>query len=642
MSSTNESQMVQNHTTSKKKQHKKKKIVIACLLAVVLILLFLLPRLMGAEKPSLAVLNLSDTTVLSYTDLEDSISESGTVESAMSMAVYSTLSYPVMEVSVDVGDYVEEGDLLAQLDGESIQDQISSQEVSLAAAAQSSAVSQKTAQDNYDNYKEALDSGLNSSLLNAQTQADSAYDSYIKAQNAYDRYSESLDKGENSSLLSAQSALNTAKSALSAAQTNYDSANSALTAAKKALKAAENTMSAPLKQAQEELAALQSQLSDLQNQKQELENSLPTDVSDNDYSTISGQIQELETQITAKMNEISEKEAEITAIQAPYNTAKADCDKAQAAYDTALQSLTDAQTNYNTQLKTYNAANTTADDTLTDYEIAAQNAWNSYQAALKSLEAAKKSTQDQLQSYENSLASAKAAGNTAATQESLRQLRADLEDTKITAPCSGTVTAVYAKVGSSGGGLLFVIEDVEDLVIETSVKGYDIGTVQTGMAVNIYSDATGDKEIKGVISSIAPTTKKNSQGTTDTTTEATFAAEVAVTTKDTGLRIGMDVDLDYIIAEESDVFAVPYDAVYENSQGQDCVLIASKTAEDQYTISELTVTTGVSNDLDIIISGENVVEGLRVINDPDSYMAFKDLTVSEGTLPSYSMEFPFQ
>lgn len=209
----------------------------------------------------------------------------------------------------------------------------------------------------------------------------------------------------------------------------------------------------------------------------------------------------------------------------------------------------------------------------------------------------------------------------------MRQLRADLEDTKITAPCSGTVTAVYAKVGNSGGGLLFVIEDIEDLVIETSVKGYDIGTVQTGMNVNIYSDATGDKEIKGVISSIAPTTKKNSQGTTDTTSETTFAAEVAVTTKDIGLRIGMDVDLDYIVAEESDVFIVPYDAVYENCKGQECVLIASKTAQDQYTISELTVATGVSNDLDIIISGENVVEGLRVAiaramaNDPAIILA---------------------
>lgn len=269
------------------------------------ILLFILPRLLGSGKQNLAVLNLSVTTVLSYSNLENSISESGTVESAMSMAVYSTLSYPVMRVSVDVGDYVEEGDLLAQLDGESIQDQISSQEVSLAVATQSSTVSQKTAQDNYDNYKEGLDSGLNSSLLSVQTQADSAYDIYIKAQNAYDRYSENLDKGENSSLLSAQSALNTAKSALSTAQASYDSANSALTAAKEALQTAE-------------------------------------------------------------------------------------CDKAQAAYDAALQSLTDAQIKYNTQLKTYNAANTTADDTLIDYEIAAQNAWDSYQAALKRLEAAKK------------------------------------------------------------------------------------------------------------------------------------------------------------------------------------------------------------------------------------------------------------
>ena len=44
------------------------------------------------------------------------------------------------------------------------------------------------------------------------------------------------------------------------------------------------------------------------------------------------------------------------------------------------------------------------------------------------------------------------------------QLQESLEDTRITAPCSGTVTAVYAEVGSTGSGLLFIIEDVDDLV----------------------------------------------------------------------------------------------------------------------------------------------------------------------------------
>ena len=51
---------------------------------------------------------------------------------------------------------------------------------------------------------------------------------------------------------------------------------------------------------------------------------------------------------------------------------------------------------------------------------------------------------------------------------------------------------VVAKVGSTGSGLLFVIEDVDNLVVDTAIKGYDVGTVQTGMKVLIRSDATGN------------------------------------------------------------------------------------------------------------------------------------------------------
>ena len=87
-------------------------------------------------------------------------------------------------------------------------------------------------------------------------------------------------------------------------------------------------------------------------------------------------------------------------------------------------------------------------------------------------------------------ASANAGANTAVTQESIRQLNQTLDDTKITAPVSGTVTAVYASVGSSGSGLLFVIEDTEHLVVSTSVKGYDLGDVKTGMTVeNMAAEA---------------------------------------------------------------------------------------------------------------------------------------------------------
>ena len=85
------------------------------------------------------LLDLADTTVIAYTDLQRTISATGTVESARRTTVYSMVSYPVMAVHVEVGDRVAEGDLLAELDDQSIRNQIATQEINLDLSSQSSA-----------------------------------------------------------------------------------------------------------------------------------------------------------------------------------------------------------------------------------------------------------------------------------------------------------------------------------------------------------------------------------------------------------------------------------------------------------------------------------------------------------------------
>lgn len=538
---------------AKKRKGRKARFAIGLVAAVLLVAA--LPRLLGdgAEND---VLGLSDTTVLSYTDLRSSISATGTVESAMSMTVYSTMSYTVMDVHVEVGDYVEEGQLLAELDGEMIRDQISSQQANLNAASKSSKAQLQAAQDNYDNFLAGLESGLNSTLLSAQNQVDTAYDNYIKAETAYERYREGLAVNENTAILNAEASLENAEIALEQAEDAYERAEEFYEDAKAAYEEAEDAYEAW--GGDELLAALQ---------------------------------------------------------QAEY--AK---DSAYDQLNAAEKALDRAETGYDLAYASYQAAMTGADNALADYETAMDLAWDAYQKALTAQESAKKSVADQLQGYANTLASAKAGTSHAGSYEAIRQLRADLADTKITAPCAGTVTAVYAEVGSPGSGLLFVIEDVEDLVIDTSVKGYDVGTVNAGMKVIVQSDNTGDAEIEGVISRIAPTANKNALGVTDTSTEPMFAAEVRVLTEDSGLRIGMDAQLDYIITEVEHVLTVPYEAVYRNEEDQTCVLAAIEQDDGRFLLEEFVVKTGADDDLDIVIHGAGIEEGMRIVHEPETYL----------------------
>jgi len=108
-------------------------------------------------------------------------------------------------------------------------------------------------------------------------------------------------------------------------------------------------------------------------------------------------------------------------------------------------------------------------------------------------------------------------------------IEAVLERHVVRSPIDGTVTVVAAKEGESGAGLLFVVEDTDSLRIVTSFREDDLDAVRPGMAVRIASNAAGGAEYAGVISRISPSA---------TSPFAGFEAEVLVTSRDTGLRIG--------------------------------------------------------------------------------------------------------
>ena len=521
--------------TAAKKKKIRKWVIPAAIVVVGAAAAIILPKVLKT-KSDYATLTFTDTTVLESTDLESTVSATGTVESADSRKVYSTMAYPVLEVFVEVGDVVTEGQLLAQLDGSTLENQIETQRISMETQQKAASAQVQSALDNYTSFKEGVDQGLNTTMLSARTQADNALKAYNSAVDAYNDYNDSLNDGSNTTIRSAKNAL--------------DGAIAARDAAEEAL---------------------------------------------NDYN---GGLELVENYL-----------------QQQYDSACSACDNAGMAYDSAMKA---------------------AYDQLDALETARNNAYDNYQTAQESVSAARKGVQDQLKAYQNNYNTASAGSSTAVSEESIRQLEEALDDTKITAPCAGTVTAVYATVGSTGTGLLFVIEDTNHLIINTTVKGYDLGSVKEGMAVRIRSDATGDARYDGIISSIAPTARKTAYGTTDITGDAVFETEVRVTSPETGLRIGLEAQMDFILAEESAVLTVPYDAVYENADGQSCIMTATEQTDGTWLLAELPVLTGTSDDLDIAVSGEGVTKGLRIINEPEKMLDSlgKTITIGEQSIRS--------
>lgn len=436
------------------------------------------------------VLQTVETHPIVRGDLINSISVTGMVESGNTVNVYTTLSYPVQAVEVEVGDTVQQGDLLCQLDASALESTIRQNEATVSSA-QSKA-----------NYNLEL------------------------AQKDLDTVRGNVEKDYNSELLQAESSVENAEAAVERAENSLRSAQQTSSTARKDLREARDD-------------------------EKELNNEL------------------------------------------------------YLSYDDLIESYLDASVKA---------------------DIAVENAEIALEAAKKELEAAKSSrraTQAQVEqgesSTEDAIKTAQLNANFSDQYIALEKLRSDLVQATVTAPVSGTVTAVYAVEGASsstGGGLLFIIEDTGDLRVKTKIKEYDIGMVDTGMDVTIKADGTGDEEFQGKLGKISPTTMKDeTTGKTVDTTSAEFSAEVEVTSE-SSLRIGMNARMNIITEKRSNVLSIPTESIVVDEEGISSVFVLSAQEDGTFIAKKVAVTTGMETDFACEVIESELQEGDEVITNP--------------------------
>lgn len=197
----------------------------------------------------------------------------------------------------------------------------------------------------------------------------------------------------------------------------------------------------------------------------------------------------------------------------------------------------------------------------------------------------------------------------------VQKLQDQLNDSIIKAPINGSVTLVNVIVGNMASGILFEVEDIGSLKVTTGIKEFDVSKVKVGQKVDIKTDSTGDKVIKGTVTMISPAASKGTNGQTVSSSDVQFDAEVSIDDKDPNLKIGMNARLSITIAEKKDIYSVPFDAITQNVAGDNVIYTAEKQGSS-YLVKELLVKTGLETDFYIEISGENVVDGLLVISNP--------------------------
>ena len=195
--------------------------------------------------------------------------------------------------------------------------------------------------------------------------------------------------------------------------------------------------------------------------------------------------------------------------------------------------LNHARNQYNDAQVIYNNARENQTRTLNQLRLAQQSAVTARNSAQEMVNASRVAAMQDIERLRTSVVSAEISGNLEYMETALEQLKRHLNDAIITSPITGTVTAVIAREGAVGAGLMFVVEDMESLRIITSFREYDLANIAPGMEVSISSDGTGDAVYTGRISRINPAAIPHSP-------VVQFEAEVDVLSENTDLRIGMN------------------------------------------------------------------------------------------------------
>ncbi len=175
----------------------------------------------------------------------------------------------------------------------------------------------------------------------------------------------------------------------------------------------------------------------------------------------------------------------------------------------------------------------------------------------------------------------------------LKNIVLDLESAKITAPISGTLNTLAVEKGQNINSGLEVanIINLESFEIKAEISEFEIDDLKVEQVVSFTTLSQPDAPFKGHISSISKTANASND---IATIEITISID-----EDKKFLPNTSANLVISLANVSDVFAVPYDALTETPKGYFITTINDE---------KILVETGVESDLLVEIKSETLTE----------------------------------
>lgn len=189
---------------------------------------------------------------------------------------------------------------------------------------------------------------------------------------------------------------------------------------------------------------------------------------------------------------------------------------------------------------------------------------------------------------------------------SLENAQSKLNDTTVSSPIYGIVTAVNINEGemASSAQPAVSIANMNKVVIDTDVSEYLINKIKLGDVVDISIKSAGKENFQGKISAMSPATASNSM---------TYPIKIEIENKDSIIKPGMFANVNLVTDKKENVITVPSESVVIKD-GESVVYIVKDNLAHVNKIE-----TGIDNgEIVEIIKGIN--EGEAVVKKGQNYL----------------------
>lgn len=557
-----------------KKLSKKKKVlifVIVLLIIAAVAACFSRFSKKNRMKNNMAEIFTTETATITRQTLSNSISATGTVESAQTKTVNTKLSnIEVTAVYVAEGDYVEEGDIICEFDSSDYKE-------ALAKAQNNYSVNQKidALGDDYTTVYEKTMADAEEGLADVRETRDDAKEEYLEAMD---------------DLADAESAANSAKNTYEAYVKQHPNAEADYQNTKAALEKVQNASNA----VNEAKNALEAANTALTNAKSDLENAKASD-EELDLTDFQKAVYDAEHTVETASSELTKAESAF----AQLNT----------TVDAASAAFKEAERIYN-KMQGYKSA-------YQQKEAAVASAEQSTEQSKAQYEQAQSQRENYQEQYESTVQKAQEDYDRAVLEEQLitesqeektiTEYTELVEDCVVRATMSGVITSLNVTEGNVfEGGNIYTIQDNENFIVTSSVDEYDISSIEKGMSAYIKTDATDDTEMNGEVTYVAISSSGNgAMGAISSS--GSYTIKVSISNPDQKLRAGMTAKISISLEEAENVLTVPYDAVTTSPDGT-----SSITVDENGEKKTITVETGLETDYYTEIISNDISEGMTV------------------------------